>query len=132
MCSLKISDGIDSVAKVAGVLPMRRLRSPSSVWSSCSTVLRLLLTGTFYVQELRVSALVAGAQAFGRNGIMACVRWSVALPSTILIYLGMFAAALFRSNIDVSRLVLTSGLLIRPSVSKQKLSVSPNNWRKST
>jgi multisubunit Na+/H+ antiporter MnhE subunit len=116
MFTLEVSDGTGKVAKVAGVRPMRRLRLQSSVRTSWSAILWLLLTASFYMQELVAGILAAGALAYGhRSSIVACVRWSFALPSTILIYLGIFAAALFRSNIDVARRIVSSTLPIRPA-----------------
>lgn len=82
-------------------------------------LLWLLLTGSFDAQELAAGALVAVAAAalgYRRSGIMAGVRWSVALPGAILVYLAVFAAALVRANFDVARRVLLPTLPIRPGV----------------
>jgi multisubunit Na+/H+ antiporter MnhE subunit len=77
------------------------------VCSSWPTILWPLLTSSFNGQVL-VVALVTSALAYGRSSITTSVRWSFLQPSAILIYPGMFAAALFRSNIDVARPVFSS------------------------
>jgi multicomponent Na+:H+ antiporter subunit E len=88
-----------------------------------SAILWLLLTGSFDGQELVGGALVAvlaTALAYRRGGILGGVRWSFALPGAILIYLGVFAVALVRSNVDVARRVLSPALPIRPGVVQVK------------
>jgi multicomponent Na+:H+ antiporter subunit E len=84
-----------------------------------AATLWLLLTGTFDAQELVAGALVTGvavALAHARSGVLSGVRWSFALPGAVLIYLWVFAIALFRSNIDVARRVLSPALPLRPGV----------------
>ncbi|WP_405048429.1 Na+/H+ antiporter subunit E [Rhodoferax sp.] len=129
MCSMKISVGIDLVTKVTGVLTMHHQRSRSSVCASWSTTLWPLLASSFYAQVL-VVALVTSALAYGHSGIMTSVRWLFAQSRAIRVYCGRFVAALFLSNIDVARRVLSSDLPMPPGAGKQK--PSANNWRKST
>jgi multicomponent Na+:H+ antiporter subunit E len=84
-----------------------------------TAILWLLLTGTFDAQELVAGALVSlvvGALAYRRSGILGGIRWSFVLPGAILLYLWVFCIALFRSNIDVARRVLSPSLPLRPGV----------------
>ncbi len=90
-------------------------------------VLWLLLTGSFDPQELVAGALVSlvvAALAYARSGIFAGVRWSFTLPGALSIYLGVFAIALFRANIDVARRVLSPSLPIRPGVVQVRTGLS--------
>lgn len=84
-----------------------------------AAILWLLLTGSLDGQELVAGALVSVVAVLlgrGKTGILGGLRWSFALPGAILIYLGVFAVALVRSNIDVARRVLAPDLPIRPAV----------------
>lgn len=84
-----------------------------------AAILWLLLTGTLDAQELVAGALVSavvGALAYSRSGILGGIRWSFALPGAVLIYLWVFSIALFHSNIDVARRVLSPSLPLRPGV----------------
>ncbi|MDR3394074.1 MAG: Na+/H+ antiporter subunit E [Parasulfuritortus sp.] len=79
----------------------------------------LLLTGSLAIQELVAGVLVTLAVtliAYPRSGILGGVRWSFALPWYILVYLWVFTLALFKSNFDVARRVLTPSLPIRPGI----------------
>jgi multicomponent Na+:H+ antiporter subunit E len=84
-----------------------------------AAILWLLLTGSLNAEELTAGAFVVTAAALlsrGRIGILDGVRWSFALPGAILVYLGVFAIALLRSNLQLARIVLTPSLPIRPGV----------------
>lgn len=97
-----------------------------------AAILWLLLTGTLDGQELAAGVLVAVVAAtlgYRRSGILSGVRWSFALPGAILIYLGVFAVALFRSNIDVARRVLSPDLPIRPAVVRVRTGLSSDLGR---
>jgi multicomponent Na+:H+ antiporter subunit E len=79
----------------------------------------LLLTGSLAVQELVAGVLVTAAVtliAYPRSGILGGVRWSFGTPWYIAVYLWVFCVALFKSNFDVARRVLTPSLPIRPGV----------------
>ncbi len=84
-----------------------------------SAIVWLLLTGSLAIQELVAGVLVTLAVtliAYPRSGILGGVRWSVLLPWHILVYLWVFTLALFKSNFDVARRVLTPSLPIRPGI----------------
>lgn len=92
-----------------------------------AAIVWLLLTGTLNLQELIAGVLViavVGALSYSRSGIMSGVRWSFALPGAILIYLGVFALALLRSNLDVARIVLSPSLPIRPGIVQVRTSLT--------
>jgi multicomponent Na+:H+ antiporter subunit E len=61
-------------------------------------------------------AIVTLVLARGRSGIFSGIRWSFALPGHIATYLWVFGIALYRSNIDVARRVLSPSLPLRPGV----------------
>jgi len=82
-------------------------------------ILWLLLTGSLNGQELAAGLILIFVVAFlarGKTHILNGVRWSILLPVWIMAYLVYFAGALFRSNFDVARRVLTPSLPIRPGV----------------
>ena len=84
-----------------------------------TAILWLLLTGSLDNQELTAGVIVIVIVAIlsrGKTHILNGVRWSILLPAWIVTYLAYFAVALFRSNFDVARRVLTPSLPLRPGV----------------
>jgi len=79
----------------------------------------LLLVGTTRRDELVagvVAALLVTAVAGPRLGIFTGIRLTLAAPFHLLAYLGSFAVALVRANLDVARRVVSPSLPIRPGV----------------
>jgi multicomponent Na+:H+ antiporter subunit E len=79
----------------------------------------LLLTGSLQRQELLAGALVAlvvTLVAGPRLAILSGLRLTPAAPLHLARYLGHFAVALVRANLDMARRVLSPSLPIRPAV----------------
>jgi len=88
-----------------------------------SVLLWLLLVGNLHPQELIVGVVVAllvTVLAAPHLGIFTGLRFTIAAPAALLRYLGRFAVALIRSNVDVARRVLSPSLPIRPAVVEVK------------
>ena len=84
-----------------------------------SFVLWLLLTGSLAAQELIVGALVAAvvtALTGQHAAIFSGLRLTPSAPLSLLKYLGHFAIALIKANIDLATRVLNPALPIRPAV----------------
>lgn len=93
-------------------------RSRALAFAGCLG-LWLLLTGSLAPEEVMAGVLVslgvvavAGAHLHLLDGVVL----STALPMGVLRFLGAFAVALLRANLDVARRVLSPSLPIRPAV----------------
>lgn len=83
----------------------------------------LLLTASFDPQELLAGLLVSVVvtlMASPRLGILSGIRWSPASLLAMGRYLGVFAMALLRANLDMARRVLSPSLPIRPALVEVK------------
>ena len=79
----------------------------------------LLLTASFDPQELVAGLLVSVVvtlMASSRLGILSGIRWSPASLVAMGRYLGVFAVALLKANLDMARRVLSPSLPIRPAL----------------
>ncbi len=84
-----------------------------------SLLLWVLLAGSLQPQELLAGAMVAllvTLVAAPRLGIFTGMRFSIAAPVHLVLYLGRFFVALVVANFDVARRVLAPSLPIRPAV----------------
>lgn len=82
-------------------------------------LLWLLLTGSLAPAELAAGLLVAATAAalsHPRVTLLTGLRLTPAAPLHLLAYLGVFAVALVRANLDVARRVLSPALPIHPGV----------------
>lgn len=79
----------------------------------------LLLTGSLDLEEVAAGVLVSlgvVAVSSAHLHLLDGIVLSAALPLSLLRYLGAFAVALLRANLDVARRVLSPSLPIRPAV----------------
>lgn len=79
----------------------------------------MLLTGSLDPQEILaglLASLVVALASRSHLAILSGIRWSPALPSALLRYLGAFALALVKANLDMARRVLSPSLPIRPAL----------------
>lgn len=79
----------------------------------------MLLAGTLSGQELILGALVAlvvTALSGSHLGVLTGIRFTLAAPLHVVLFLGAFLKALVLANLDLARRVLTPSLPIRPDL----------------
>jgi multicomponent Na+:H+ antiporter subunit E len=92
----------------------------------------LLLVGSLQEQEVIagvIAALLVTLVVGPRLGIFSGLRFSLAAPLHLILYLADFLVALLRANLDVARRVLSPSLPIRPGVVAVRTRLSSNLGR---
>lgn len=108
------------------------LANPAITWRHYALVfgvcllLWMLLVGTLDAQEFLAGMLVSGliTLLFGsRFGILTGFRFSLLAPLYLFAYLGNFAVALVRANLDMASRVISPSLPINPALVEIKTSL---------